>query len=591
MISKNEGSTPAHQAQFQPTLPGQTVLPTLPFSVSKRTPSLAVRNHTLLHRLAYGLAVALVLCASTLARIVPTAAQAPVVQMADHAVQAERVSLEEAKAAVENATANDNLSALVEIVVHPMPDDSKSTPSGQVLNAESSMAAAIQQVSHQRTLHCDEAVFAAGHWTADPTNPTPATMTGSGLIADSAIQTQHTEPIPLGAAQQASPYFGQPYAGQPNIGQPSVGQPTPDPYSTYPTQQIPGPGLLQPSHTQAGGYSATNAGCACGNAGCSGGGYVGSDCYAPTGMLGEKAPCSVCNGQAEYCPACSMPHWLDFASILARYEYGIGVNGFTGPVNYPPISGSMLNTRGTGSFGFYQSMNHATPLDFVGLPIGWQSGMRLVESNMSGGGSTTDSRFQYFWTGGFFHRATCGLQFATLFDYQHQDWYFRGDLWQFRSEFSWMNMSGNDWGIQWMVPMGTAATGATILDAGGSPIRETIRYDATSQVRFFYRINFADPQCPTPSTLHLFLGGADGDFVFGGDFNQSISPTLAWYTGATYLSPDRIDSAASGFRELWNISFGLQWRPGIFMNLERGPMARPMLDIADNGTMMVDWKR
>ena len=575
--------------QSQPTLPGRSVLPAPPTTLQEAAPRHAAGKRSLIKRCGVAVAVAFSMFAMTVSLGAAATGQTPVVQMADNAVQADRVSLDEAKAAVENTTENDNLSALVELVelvVLPLPSDPKSTPNDQQSASEAQATSAIRQVSHQRTLHCDEAVFPTGHWTADSNALAPnSLLTGSGLIADSTIQTQHSEPIQPGTALPAAPY---------------PGQPTADPYSTYPAQQLAGPGLLQPGHSQTGATSAHNAGCACGNAGCAcgnagcsggGGGYVGSNCYAPSGLLGEKAPCSVCNDQAQYCPACSMPHWLDCASLLTRYEYGIGVNAFTGPINYPPISGSMLNTRGTGSFGFYQSMNHATPLDFVGLPIGWQSGMRLVESNLSGGGSTTDSRFQYYWTGGFFHRATCGLQFATLFDYQHQDWYFRGDLWQFRSEFSWMNMSGNDWGIQWMVPMGTEATVATILDASGWQIRETIRYNATSQVRFFYRINFADPQSPTPSTLNLFLGGADGDFVFGGDFNQSLSPTLGLYTGATYLSPDRIDSASSGFRESWNISFGLQWRPGIFMNLERGPMARPMLDIADNGTMMIDWKR
>jgi hypothetical protein len=59
-------------------------------------------------------------------------------------------------------------------------------------------------------------------------------------------------------------------------------------------------------------------------------------------------------------------------------------------------------------------------------------------------------------------------------------------------------------------------------------------------------------------------------------------------TGATFLIPREGDASGGHREEGWNVSMGIVFRPGGPTGC--GRYCRPLFDVADNGTFLVDVK-
>jgi len=84
-----------------------------------------------------------------------------------------------------------------------------------------------------------------------------------------------------------------------------------------------------------------------------------------------------------------------------------------------------------------------------------------------------------------------------------------------------------------------------------------------------------------------FAGGTDqGDGLLGGLLTSSFRNRFAVQGGVTYLIPNESNRAGGFANESWNISMGIVFRPG--GRNGAGRYCRPMFDVADNGTFLVD---
>lgn len=123
-----------------------------------------------------------------------------------------------------------------------------------------------------------------------------------------------------------------------------------------------------------------------------------------------------------------------------------------------------------------------------------------------------------------------------------------------------------------------------VRNNAGALTTSVIAFEPTDQYRFFYR------RLLNQSGYWSAFGGWTDrdDGLLGADLNLPLRRCLALSTGATYLIPNQGKSSGGNEQEVWNISLGLIYRPGGPQG--GGRYSRPMFDVADNGTFMVDRK-
>ncbi|WP_145172043.1 DUF6666 family protein [Rubripirellula lacrimiformis] len=288
------------------------------------------------------------------------------------------------------------------------------------------------------------------------------------------------------------------------------------------------------------------------------------------------------------CDACcadSIPVFLPILRInWARFQFFAGVQGFKGPMNFANTDAANPNSRsGSGSFGFYEGLNEGRNLKpLLGLDISAQLGFRATQSNLSGTEFTGDSRNQFFLTGGFFRQVDYGLQYGVVFDYLNDDWWFQGNMTQLRGELSWKTNDCHTFGFQFMSGLDGDSSDGIVRNTAGNIVRTTVNFDPTDQYRFFYR-----RLLPGTGDWTAFAGWTDdSDGILGATLNLPLRQKLVLSTGATFLIPDDNSVAFDNRDEGWNISLGLVYRPGGPIGC--GRYCRPMFDVADNGTFMVD---
>ncbi len=108
--------------------------------------------------------------------------------------------------------------------------------------------------------------------------------------------------------------------------------------------------------------------------------------------------------------------------------------------------------------------------------------------------------------------------------------------------------------------------------------------EAMTQYRLFYRQRLA-----RLGACEGFAGWTDNDDgLLGMEIDLPIHGNLLWNTSATYLIPNEGTSNGGNQEEGWNLAFGVTYRPGGLGGQSR--YSRPLLKVADNGTMMVDRK-
>jgi len=264
-----------------------------------------------------------------------------------------------------------------------------------------------------------------------------------------------------------------------------------------------------------------------------------------------------------------------------RFEFFAGVNAFTGPPNH--ATDATGRRGGSGSFGFYEGFNEGRSLNrFLGLDLSGQFGLRATQSSLSGAEFTEDARKQIFLTGGLFRRVDFGLQYGVVVDYLYDDWWYRSDLVQVRGELSWNDNCGHEFGYQVMGGTSDSTSSSRLIDANNVVTVGTVTFEATTQHRLFLRGATA-----RGASYHAFAGGSDqGDGILGGTLTSAFRNRFAVQGGVTYLIPTESNRAGGYENEAWSLSMGIVFRPGGKQGA--GRYCRPMFDVADNGTFMVD---
>jgi hypothetical protein len=288
------------------------------------------------------------------------------------------------------------------------------------------------------------------------------------------------------------------------------------------------------------------------------------------------------------CDACcvdSVPVFLPLLRInWCRFEFFAGVQGFKGPLSYANTSTTNQNARsGSGSFGFYEGFNEGRSLRrWLGCDMASQFGLRATQSNLYGDEFTNETRHQIFLTGGLFRRVDYGLQYGVVLDYLNEDWYFQGNSLQLRSELSWISGNCHVFGGQFMFGVNDQTSSTASRDVAGNLITTQIGFEPTDQYRVFYR------RLLHGSGAWEAFGGltSDDDGLLGASLNIPLRRNLVLSTGTTFLVPNQDITANDNEQEGWNISLGLIYRPGGPNGF--GRYCRPMFDVADNGTFMLN---
>ncbi|MGV3484622.1 MAG: DUF6666 family protein, partial [Planctomycetaceae bacterium] len=271
-----------------------------------------------------------------------------------------------------------------------------------------------------------------------------------------------------------------------------------------------------------------------------------------------------------------------------RFEFFAGVNSFTGPANYAntaaPSATAPADARvGSGSFGFYEGVNEGRSLKrLLGLDLAAQLGVRATQSGLSGAEFTDDTRNQVFVTGGLFRRVDFGLQYGVVVDYLNDDWWFHNDLVQLRGELSWNDGCMREFGYQFMAGVDDSTSDTSVITATGTRFRGTVSFEPTDQHRLFFRQSTGGG-----GQYYAFVGGtSQSDGLLGAGMMTAARRGFAFQAGTAYLIPNEGRGNGGNENESWNLSMGFIYRPG--GKQACGRYCRPMFDVADNGTFMVD---
>ena len=266
----------------------------------------------------------------------------------------------------------------------------------------------------------------------------------------------------------------------------------------------------------------------------------------------------------------------------SNFEFFAGTHAFSGPANFAGTVGPQINRDGTASFGIHEGFNFARPSFLLGGGISSQFGLRATHSNASGAEFTPDSRNQIFLTGGFFRRVDYGLQGGVVVDYLNDKWYYNASLTQLRAQIGWKHDPCNEFGYIWTGGLGDDVTTGTVnLGAGGAQ-QINVNLEPVDQHRIFYRRYFKKG-----GPGELFAGTTDeSDGLLGASLDIPLIDGISMRTSMVYLNPNLSGSQVDSQEETWNLSWGFVWYP--CGTCARSPYDRPMFEVADNGSFMMD---
>jgi hypothetical protein len=260
-------------------------------------------------------------------------------------------------------------------------------------------------------------------------------------------------------------------------------------------------------------------------------------------------------------------YWWDDLTIFA------GVHGFKGP----------LDQGRNGNFGFQEGLNWGGPLwDY--MQIGYQVGAQVVHSNFHGDQVYTlddDGRTQYFVTAGLFHRAeVCGIQCGVVADWLQDDYYGQINLTQLRAEISYLTKSQNEFGVWVATNTDRANVSPEVLAATNLP--SSLR--SANMFNGFWRKRFGQR-----GEGRLWGGATSGaDVVFGGEIRVPLSKRFAVESSFNYLAADGDQGEHDNTAESWSTVFNLVWYPGWTACRSGKHPYRPLFNVADNSTLMID---
>ena len=286
-------------------------------------------------------------------------------------------------------------------------------------------------------------------------------------------------------------------------------------------------------------------------------------CQLPVRADDRDTICGICCGDSVVC------QYLFARKNWENLQVFGGVTGFKGQ----PDAGR------NGNFGFHEGFNLGAPmLDEFG--ISRQSGIRVIEADLSGSGRVNDHRWQIFYTSGFFHRPMVeGWQYGVVSDYLRDDFGQALTVAQLRWEWSYVTCCGHEAGA-WL----TTRLASDSSDSFG-PNEQNVRWQPADMYLAFYRWNGCDGR-----TCRIWAGATgQGEAVIGSDGWIRLSPRWAVQSAFGYRIPK--DSANNGgaSQESWGLSmnvvclpFGLPCFGGA-----KNPY-RPLFNVADNSTFFVN---
>ncbi|QGJ68386.1 Hypothetical protein PBC10988_0450 [Planctomycetales bacterium 10988] len=312
-------------------------------------------------------------------------------------------------------------------------------------------------------------------------------------------------------------------------------------------------------------------------------GRVGCDPCQSTGCGCGSFGCDECqnwigpNDQDVYCgrscqSICDGWHWAQDLTLFS------GSHGFKGP----------LDLGRNGNFGIHYGINWAFPF-WHRYGIGAQVGGRVTHSNFSGDGlviNDDDHRTQYFSTVGFFRRwweDTCGWQYGIVYDHLEDSFYDDIGLSQVRAELSRIFLCVNEIGIRVSSGVENDFVDDLLNDGTGMTNGETT-VEVVDQYVLFYRRKFE-----TNSEARIWVGGtSNSDLIIGGDAHLLLSKSFAVQTNFNYLLPEEGANTDGMMQESWNVSIDFVWYPGRTGLLSTRSRYRPLFNVANNSTFLVD---
>jgi hypothetical protein len=113
---------------------------------------------------------------------------------------------------------------------------------------------------------------------------------------------------------------------------------------------------------------------------------------------------------------------------------------------------------------------------------------------------------------------------------------------------------------------------------------ETITFQPTDQYLLFYR-----KHGKRGGEGRVFAGVTDdSDGIIGADFLLPLHDTWSLQSSFTYLIPDEDAGSVGARQEAWNIGINLVWHwRGRARKCHSNPY-RPLFNVADNGSLIVD---
>jgi hypothetical protein len=279
----------------------------------------------------------------------------------------------------------------------------------------------------------------------------------------------------------------------------------------------------------------------------------------------------------------------------ATIQAGVGMDGDPDVACWPGLGPNQLSvyggvqssknnsTRGAdGSFGFQEGINFGTAARNIVLPsaIGLQVGFQANQANIEGASFTDNQRLQYFVTTGAFYRADQGLQGGLVFDYLWDDWNYDLQVGQVRGELSVAITNRSSFGLWFATSVTDNQVDARVFDQSVTETWESVDYYA-----LFYRTGLL---AGGRGEGQLMAGMTqDNDGIIGGKSRMPLINGWALEPEFTYMVPDEARGRGANDHESWNLAINLVWYPASLANGDCFDARRPLFDVANNGSMIL----
>jgi hypothetical protein len=314
-----------------------------------------------------------------------------------------------------------------------------------------------------------------------------------------------------------------------------------------------------------------------------GGGPCCDDTCGPTGcgdaMCGDSVGgCSGCGQDLDHCSCdIDLALGLDDPEACQEVRFRVprvhtlmvngGVHGFKGPLD---------RQRDSGNFGFQEGINLGLKMPLT--RFGYQLGYQATQSQLSGDGDTgiTDAFSQHFFTAGVFRRERDGLQGGIAWDWLVDDRDSSLNFSQIRAEAGYVECGRHEFGLMGAVHLRD--------DRWFNEQQSFTTFQSVDQYMIYYRMHGA-----RGGEGRLYAGLTDNaDGLVGADFLLPLTDNWSLQPAFTYLIPKDDGSSVAAREEAWNIGINLVWHwKGQARSCHSSPY-RPLFNVADNGSMIID---